>query len=436
MRFRSRVLPDLGRLEVSAVTPSALRGWDRRLREDGLSDRYRHTLFTNLSALFAAARDDGLIAKNPFDGKSLRKPWPAKHKVMPWPEQRVWAVQDALPERFRVLVDLAAGIGLRQGECFGLAVEDVDFLRGVVHVRRQVKTVRYKRVFALPQYDKEREIPLSEPVKLAIAAHLRRYPPLEVGLPWNVPGGRPTTARLIVSSVRSLAIAANDFNRNYWKGALDAADVPHARYENGMHGLRHFFASALLDQGESIKAVAEWLGHTDPAFTLATYTPDAQQRRAHQVRRRRDLRSTGLRRPHHGPGRHRGRIVAAQRLGPLRSTRSSGRPSRQPDPGPDSGADQREHLPWVSVASHCWVTFHGPETAQPPAPRTPAAFQVPSRRPGTARPRGRSWTAPDVHRRPTSLGSAHGRAGGSPPGGRRDGTPPSWRSAARRAHRS
>jgi hypothetical protein len=27
-----------------------------------------------------------------------------------------------------------------------------------------------------------------------------------------------------------------------------------------------------LDQGESIKAVAEWLGHTDPAFTLATYT--------------------------------------------------------------------------------------------------------------------------------------------------------------------
>jgi hypothetical protein len=27
-----------------------------------------------------------------------------------------------------------------------------------------------------------------------------------------------------------------------------------------------------LDQGESIKAVAEWLGHTDPSFTLATYT--------------------------------------------------------------------------------------------------------------------------------------------------------------------
>ncbi|MDN5915486.1 MAG: site-specific integrase [Pseudonocardia sp.] len=281
MRFRSRILPDLGRMEIGAVTPSILRGWDRRLREDGLSERYRLTLFTNLSALFMAARDDGLIAKNPFDGKSLRKPRPAKEKVVPWPERQVWAVQDALPERFRVLVDLAAGLGLRQGECFGLAVEDVDFLRGLVHVRRQVKTVRYKRVFALPKYDKERDIPLSEPVKIAIAEHLRARPARPVTLPWDTPAGKPTTVDLIVPSVRGLAIAANDFNRNTWKKALEAIGVPSARYENGMHELRHFFASSLLDQGESIKAVAEWLGHTDPAFTLATYThlmPNSDER--------------------------------------------------------------------------------------------------------------------------------------------------------------
>jgi len=97
----------------------------------------------------------------------------------------VGAVQYALPERFRVLVDLAAGIGLRRGECFGPAVEDVDPLRGVVRVRRQVKTVRYERVFALPEYDKEREIPLSEPAKLANAAHLCANIPHEVLLPWN-----------------------------------------------------------------------------------------------------------------------------------------------------------------------------------------------------------------------------------------------------------
>jgi integrase len=33
-----------------------------------------------------------------------------------------------LPDRYQALVKVAAGLGLRQGEAFGLAVEDVDFL--------------------------------------------------------------------------------------------------------------------------------------------------------------------------------------------------------------------------------------------------------------------------------------------------------------------
>ncbi len=39
-----------------------------------------------------------------------------------------------------------------------------------------------------------------------------------------------------------------------------------------MHALRHFYASVLLDAGESIKALSEYLGHHDPGFTLRTYT--------------------------------------------------------------------------------------------------------------------------------------------------------------------
>jgi hypothetical protein len=67
-----------------------------------------------------------------------------------------------------------------------------------------------------------------------------------------------------------------------WKRALVAAGVipPRergARYlqaapEDGMHALRHAYASVLLDAGESIKALSEYLGHSDPGFTLRTYT--------------------------------------------------------------------------------------------------------------------------------------------------------------------
>ena len=138
-----------------------------------------------------------------------------------------------------------------------MSIEQESWAR---EVRRQVK------------YDKTRDVPLSEPVKLALAEHVRQFPPKEITLPWDVSTGVPTTVRLIVTSVRGQVVAANDFNRNYWKKALKAVGVPYGRYENGMHELRHFFASVLLDQGESIKAVAEWLGHADAAFTLQTYT--------------------------------------------------------------------------------------------------------------------------------------------------------------------
>ncbi|MFG1678228.1 tyrosine-type recombinase/integrase [Micromonospora sp. NPDC049282] len=40
----------------------------------------------------------------------------------------------------------------------------------------------------------------------------------------------------------------------------------------GMHALRHFYASALLDAGESIKALASYLGHSYPGCTLRVYT--------------------------------------------------------------------------------------------------------------------------------------------------------------------
>ncbi len=47
------------------------------------------------------------------------------------------------------------------------------------------------------------------------------------------------------------------------------------------HALRHWYASGLLDSGESVKSVANNLGHADPGFTLRTYThlmPSSEER--------------------------------------------------------------------------------------------------------------------------------------------------------------
>lgn len=61
------------------------------------------------------------------------------------------AVIAGLPERFQAGGKLAIGCGLRQGEVFGFAVEDIDFRGGWIHVNRQVRLVGTKPVFALPK---------------------------------------------------------------------------------------------------------------------------------------------------------------------------------------------------------------------------------------------------------------------------------------------
>jgi len=101
-----------------------------------------------------------------------------------------------------------------------------------------------------------------------------------VTLPWEHPGGELVTARLLLYTRERGALNRNMFNAHIWKPALRTVGVEPTR-DNGMHALRHFYALVLLDAGESIKAGSEYLGHSDPGFTLRTYThllPNSEQR--------------------------------------------------------------------------------------------------------------------------------------------------------------
>ncbi|MFJ5213364.1 tyrosine-type recombinase/integrase [Streptomyces sp. NPDC088354] len=96
------------------------------------------------------------------------------------------------------------------------------------------------------------------------------------------------SARLIFTAEQGGMVWRSNFNGKEWKPALAVAGlIPEADQngkcdsarEHGMHALRHFYASALLDAGENIKAVSEYTGHADPAMTLrvyATWCPTAE----------------------------------------------------------------------------------------------------------------------------------------------------------------
>ncbi|KOG19680.1 tyrosine-type recombinase/integrase [Streptomyces viridochromogenes] len=286
-RIRLHVLPHLGSRTLGSLRPVHIREWLRKLQDGGVAPTYQRVIFANLCTMLTAAVDDRLIPHNPCRSSSVKAPKLDPRRIIPWQRERVFAVRSALPEQYQTMVDLAGGCGMRQGEVLGLAVDDLDFIEGVVHVVRQVKLIRNRPVFALPKGSKTRTVPLPEAVARSLEEHITQHPPAAVTLPWRAVDGPPVTATLLFQGGQGTAVNRNDFNRSAWRPALDSAGVPRGR-ENGMHALRHFYASVLLDAGESVKALSEYLGHYDPGFTLRTYThlmPSSEKRTREAVNR-------------------------------------------------------------------------------------------------------------------------------------------------------
>jgi integrase len=182
-RLGVHVYPVIGGKQLRNVKPSTMQAWLRSVED--LAPRTRLLILGHVSNIFNAAVDDLLVARNPCGAKSVRRPKVPARKVVPWEHAQVLAVREALPERYRVVVMLGAGLGLRQGECFGLSPDDIDWLRGTVQVRRQVKLIGTRQVFGPPKYGKEREVPLPESVKEWLAAYLVKWPARPITLPWR-----------------------------------------------------------------------------------------------------------------------------------------------------------------------------------------------------------------------------------------------------------
>ncbi len=174
------------------------------------------------------------------------------------------AIQGGLSDRFRIVCTVGAGCGLRQGEILGLSLDDIDEDGENLHVQRQIRVVDRALVFALPKDGKKRRVPLSSGVLAATRAQERVYPSTEVTLPWGESGGKPVTVRLLLTGEGGRLYTGDCFHKVVWQGAFRTAGVGYRKRADGMHALRHFYASTLLAQGVSIKELAEYLGHSDP----------------------------------------------------------------------------------------------------------------------------------------------------------------------------
>lgn len=284
--------PALGhhKLRDLAKRPSLTQQWIAGMK---LGDSTKVKVIDRVSEVYAAAVDDGLIPRNPLHARSVQRPEPDKHEAIPLTLAELDALSLALrhmpgcsegcdqcgPSRYEILPYLGAATGQRQGELFAIDAEkDVDYLRRVIHVRRQVKLIRGKQVFAPIKNDKVHDVPLTDDAVVLLSEYVREYPPEKVTLPWIKADGDPVTFTLLLSRPPGLAMHRNMVN-DRWHAALKRARITCDRYHM-MHVLRHTFASACLSEGISVRAVAEFLGDTE-ATVQATYShmmPDDRDR--------------------------------------------------------------------------------------------------------------------------------------------------------------
>jgi integrase len=260
--LRLHAYPKIGNRPIGAIRPSEVQGWVHGLAET-LGPSTVELVYRYAVAIFRAAVADRVIWQNPATGIRLPKAEPKR--VEPLDTKVVQAIIEAVPDRYRALVVLAAGTGLRQGECFGLRLDKVDFLRRQLKVDGQLVLLPGAApVLAPPKTQASyRTVPLPAVVLDALAAHVARYPVGPDGFLFTNDAGEPIR-RTRFSEV--------------WRSVVKATGAPAG---TGFHALRHFYASLLIRHGESIKVVQARLGHASAAETLDTYShlwPDSEDR--------------------------------------------------------------------------------------------------------------------------------------------------------------
>jgi integrase len=211
----------------------------------------------------------------------------------------------SVPARYRALVALAGGTGLRWGECAGLRWDAVDLAAGVVRVVRVAVEVS-GHVSDKP-YPKSRAgrrvVPLPPFVVGLLAAHRRVYADGRSGMAFTSRSGealRRGTFRariwrpsLVRAGLLGMVVeVGKDRFTACWqdRGGVEQSKefttrpaaiahiVKHAHGGIRFHDLRHSYATWLVSAGVPINDVSAVMGHEQTSTTLDRYTHPSQDK--------------------------------------------------------------------------------------------------------------------------------------------------------------
>ena len=155
-------------------------------------------------------------------------------------------------KRDRAILMLLVGYGLRSGELRGLQLDDIDWEEETLRVRRS-------------KSGRTNIYPLSRGVGLTVLRYLRDVRPL---------GPERTLFLTLAAPIRPLT--RNALCKVFEKRLRQLGIVGRRL---GPHAVRHAAAQHLLDQGMSMKAIGDFLGHRNPSSTAVYAKVDVKSLR-------------------------------------------------------------------------------------------------------------------------------------------------------------
>jgi integrase len=168
--------------------------------------------------------------------------------------------------REKLIISLLGLTGMRVGEARALQWHDVDFEKGLVHIQRNYSD---KDGLKEPKARSRRIVPLSTALE-PLLLEARK-------LAQQVGAAQPQNFVLLNATDFSRPIAETTVKRA-WQRVLRAIDITEAEQKERnlvIHGLRHFYATRLVDAGLTPLEAAKMTGHRTLAM-LGRYSDHVQ----------------------------------------------------------------------------------------------------------------------------------------------------------------
>ena len=261
------IIPRLGREKLAKLTTPRINAF----RDDLVANMSRamaKKVLVSLKSLLKDARRRGNVAQNVALDVSISPDKRGKTKLkagidIPTPDE-IKRIVHAATGKARPFLLTAIFTGLRSSELRGLRWQDVDLKRGELHVRQRAD--RFGVIGKPKSESGDRTIPLGPLVLNTLKEWKLACPKGELGLVFpNGTGNIEDHANLVKRVLWPVQVAA---------GVVDAKGE--AKY-NGLHSLRHFYASwcsnRRADGGLELpmKTVQARLGHSSIVMTADTY---------------------------------------------------------------------------------------------------------------------------------------------------------------------